>query len=135
MTRAVDPVQNCSSRLSVVAAARQFGVPYSNLNSRIRGRQPKALRAELSRLTFRQEKLLAEWARIQAELGVPPSREDIYGLAERVLHRSGQAKRLGRQWLYHWPRRFPAVEVADSAELRESSRARNRRGPDENAPT
>ena len=100
---------------SVRAAARRFGVPPSSLNSRTRGREPRDLKGDVSRLTLKQESLLAEWASAQARLGFPPAKDDVFDLAERVLRRSapdGRTK-LGKQWIGHWLRRWPHVEVLD----------------------
>ncbi|RYP89493.1 hypothetical protein DL770_004363 [Monosporascus sp. CRB-9-2] len=94
-------------------AARRFGVPPSNLNSRTRGRQPKELRGEVSRLTLKQESLLADWATAQGALGFPPTKDEVFDLAERVMLKSGTDKKLGRQWVTHWMRRWPKVEVLE----------------------
>jgi hypothetical protein len=96
-------------------AARQFGVPYSNLNSRTRGRPPRELKADLARLTLKQENLLVDWAHAQCELGFPPSKDQIYDLASRVLERSNAGQKLGKQWVGHWLRRHPHITALDWA--------------------
>lgn len=93
-------------------AARRFGVPPSHLNSRTRGRAPKDLRGEMSRLTLRQESLLADWAGAQCALGVPPTKDQLFGLAEKVLRQTAD-RRLGKQWIVHWMRRYPHIEVLE----------------------
>ncbi len=132
MEQAVEAVQ---AGEKVREAARRFGVPASNLNSRTRGREPKDLKGEVSRLTLKQESLLADWASAQGALGFPPTKDDVFDLAERVLRRSGGGgssnsnrdsnsnsssssstsdnKKLGKQWIGHWMRRWPNVEVLD----------------------
>lgn len=96
-------------------AARQFGVPYSNLNSRTRGRPPRELKADLARLTLKQENLLVDWAHAQCELGFPPSKDQIYELASKVLERSSPGQKLGKQWVGHWLRRHPHITATDWA--------------------
>ncbi|KAK6080824.1 hypothetical protein SCUP234_04922 [Seiridium cupressi] len=96
-------------------AARQFGVPYSNLNSRTRGRPPRDLKADLARLTLKQENLLVDWARAQCELGFPPSKDQIYDLASKVLEKGGTGQKLGKQWVGHWLRRHPQITALDWA--------------------
>lgn len=98
---------------AVGAAARRFGVPPSLLNARARGRAPRRLRAELSRLTLRQEGLLADWAAAQGALGCPPTKDELFGLADRVLRKQGAERRLGKQWIVHWMRRYPQIEVLE----------------------
>lgn len=96
-------------------AARQFGVPYSNLNSRTRGRPPRELKADLARLTLKQENLLVDWAHAQCELGFPPSKDQIYELASKVLEKSIPGQKLGKQWVGHWLRRHSHITALDWA--------------------
>ncbi|KAF7534562.1 hypothetical protein G7054_g6132 [Neopestalotiopsis clavispora] len=96
-------------------AARQFGVPYSNLNSRTRGRPPRELKADLARLTLKQENLLVDWAQAQCELGFPPTKDQIYELASKVLEKSNPGQKLGKQWVGHWLRRHPHVTALEWA--------------------
>ncbi|KAI1871200.1 hypothetical protein JX265_001083 [Neoarthrinium moseri] len=96
-------------------AARQFGVPYSNLNSRTRGRPPRELKAELARLSLKQESLMVDWAHAQCELGFPPTKDQVYDLAQKVLAKSGTDQKLGRQWVGHWLRRHPHIKVLEWA--------------------
>ncbi|KAK8037993.1 hypothetical protein PG994_014760 [Apiospora phragmitis] len=103
-------------------AAKQFGVPFTILHARIRGHKPRVLKKETAKLTMNQERLLAQWAGAQCELGFPPSKEDIYDLANRVVQKNGTDKDLGRQWVTHWLRRNPQVKVrgAEGVEPQES---------------
>ncbi|KXJ97311.1 hypothetical protein Micbo1qcDRAFT_156145, partial [Microdochium bolleyi] len=140
MSQAVEAVQ--AGGMTVADAAKRFGVPPSNLNSRARGREPKSLKGEVSRLTLRQESLLAEWAGAQAALGFPASKDDVYDLAERVMqkhqHHAGEGpgggggvKKLGKQWIVHWQRRWPHVEVLDWKESEVKLKRKRRRGDDD----
>ncbi|KAJ1337834.1 helix-turn-helix Psq domain-containing protein [Microdochium nivale] len=134
MGQAVEAVH--SGGMTVADAARRFGVPPSNLNSRARGREPKSLKGEVSRLTLRQESLLAEWAGAQAALGLPASKDDVYDLAERVMQKQhggeeGGAKKLGKQWIVHWRRRWPHVEVLDWKDTEVKLKRKRRRGDDD----
>ncbi|KAF3068390.1 hypothetical protein GL218_08399 [Daldinia childiae] len=110
MASAIEAVQNGDK---IGEAARRFGVPPSHLNARTRGRAPKNLRSELSRLTLRQEGLLADWATAQSALGCPPTKNELFGLAERVLEKQGSDKKLGKQWIVHWMRRYPQIEILE----------------------
>ncbi|KAK8136452.1 hypothetical protein PG984_004392 [Apiospora sp. TS-2023a] len=92
-------------------AAKQFGVPFTILNARVRGLKPRVLKKDTAKLTMNQEQLLAQWAGAQCELGFPPSKEDIYDLANRVMQKNGADKNLGRQWVAHWLRRNPHIKV------------------------
>lgn len=110
MAQAIAAVQDGAT---VSDAARQFGVPPSNLNSRTRGREPKDLKGEVTRLTLKQESLLVNWASAQCELGFPPTKDEIYELAEKVLKKNGSDKSLGKQWVGHWLRRHPQIQALD----------------------
>lgn len=110
MASAVEAVQNGDK---VGEAARRFGVPSSHLNARTRGRAPKDLRSEQSRLTLRQESLLADWASAQGALGCPPTKNELFSLADRVLKKQGSDKKLGKQWIVHWMRRYPHIEILE----------------------
>lgn len=157
MLQAVEAVQ--SGLTTVADAAKRFGVPPSNLNSRARGREPKHLKGEMSRLTLRQESLIAEWARCQAALGLPATKDEVWEFAERILQRQqdlatgggraknkrGKAKaaqgngdeegegvkRLGKQWIMHWHRRWPHVEILDWKDAETSRLKRKRKWADD----
>lgn len=106
-------------------AARRFGVPASQLNARTRGRAPRDLRSEVSRLSLRQEGLLAEWAAAQGALGCPPTKDEVFRLAGRALRKQQQQQQqqegagagvdrgLGKQWIVHWMRRYPDIEILE----------------------
>lgn len=126
MASAIEAVRNGDK---VGDAARRFGVPPSHLNSRTRGRAPKDLRGELSRLTLRQESLLADWASAQCALGCPPTKDQLFNLADRVLKKQGSDKKLGKQWIVHWMRRYPHIEILEwepKEKERESKAKKNR---------
>ncbi|KAI8631160.1 hypothetical protein F5Y19DRAFT_23070 [Xylariaceae sp. FL1651] len=112
MEKALAAIQQ-GSVSSIGEAARQFGVPASSLNARKRGRTPRDLKGELSRLTLQQESLLADWAAAQAALGFPPTKDEVFSLAERVLQKQGADRKLGKQWIGHWMRRYPNIEILD----------------------
>lgn len=124
MASAVEAVRNGDK---VSDAARRFGVPSSHLNARTRGRTPKNLRSELSRLTLRQEGLLAEWAAAQCALGCPPTKDELFNLADRVLKKQGSDKKLGKQWIVHWMRRYPQIEILEW-EPKESRQPKTKKG-------
>jgi hypothetical protein len=94
-------------------AARKFGVPYSHLNSRARGRPPRELKADLARLTLKQENLMVDWASALCQLGFPPTKDQIYDLASAALRKNGVDQKLGRQWVGHWLRRHPDITALD----------------------
>lgn len=96
-------------------AARKFGVPYSHLNSRARGRPPRELKADLARLTLKQENLMVDWANALCQLGFPPTKDQIYDLASQALRKNGVDQKLGRQWVGHWLRRHPEITALDWA--------------------
>ncbi|KAK8030951.1 transposase-like protein [Apiospora arundinis] len=92
-------------------AAKQFGVPFTILNARIRGQKPRVLKKETAKLTMNQEMLMAQWAGAQCDLGFPPSKDEIYDLANRLMLKNGADKSLGKQWVVHWLRRNPHIKV------------------------
>jgi hypothetical protein len=81
---------------SISEAARKFGLPVSSLNARKRGRTPRNLKGEVSRLTLQQESLLADWASAQGALGFPLHKDELFSLAERVLQKQGADRGLGK---------------------------------------
>ncbi|KAK8111356.1 uncharacterized protein PG998_007813 [Apiospora kogelbergensis] len=108
----------------VSQAAQQFGVPRTVLHSRARGRKPRPRKNMTAKLTMKEEMLVAQWAGAQCDLGFPPSTDEIYNLANKVMQKNNGADRsLGKRWVAHWLRRNPQIKIpcaTEDAEPRES---------------
>lgn len=93
-------------------AARHHGDPVGALGATKPGRQPSLPRSSTVRLTLAEERVIAAWAVALMELGVPPSKDEIYTLASRVVRKRCD-KVLGKQWVSHWLRKYPSVKALD----------------------
>ncbi|KAK2735424.1 hypothetical protein CKAH01_01805 [Colletotrichum kahawae] len=75
---------------SVKKAAFEWGIPRSTLKNRMNGQQARDIAfSDLQRLSATQESYLAEWVRIQAALGLPPTHQQLKDFAERILQIHG----------------------------------------------
>ncbi|KAK1852830.1 transposase [Colletotrichum chrysophilum] len=100
---------------SVKKAAFEHGVPRSTLQNRIRGVQTRDIAfSDLQRLSPTQESHLAEWVRIQAALGLPPTHQQLKDFAERILQIHGDSQPLGKNWVQSFIKRNPSVRVQRS---------------------
>ncbi|KAK0367669.1 transposase [Colletotrichum limetticola] len=112
VVRALEAIGN---GLSVNRASIVFGVPRSTLRNRRRGHQTRAIAfADLQRLPPWQEDQLAQWVRIQHNLGVAPTHEQLREFAERVLRSQGDTNPLGKRWIDAFLRRNPSIKVQRS---------------------
>lgn len=76
------------------------------------GRQPDIPRSSTVRLTLAEERFIAAWAVALMELDVPPSKDEIYKLASKVVQKRCD-KVLGKQWVSHWLRKYPSIKALD----------------------
>ena len=67
-------------------AAREYGIPRSTLQSRLKGHQSRSEgSADLQRLSPDQEKHLASWVSAQHALGLPPTHAQVREFADRIV--------------------------------------------------
>ncbi|KDN72148.1 putative transposase [Colletotrichum sublineola] len=103
---------------SARVASRRWGVPRSTLQDRIRGAQQRAAALEdLQRLSNAQEVKLASWVQIQADLGLPPTHQQVREFAQRILRAMGDHKPLGKRWMDGFLRRNPSIKVQRSRSI------------------
>ncbi|KAF4474422.1 hypothetical protein CGGC5_v016974 [Colletotrichum fructicola Nara gc5] len=97
---------------SIRKASAEFGIPNSTLQNRLRGIQSRGLAySNLQRLSPTQEKHLAEWVRVQAALGLPPTHQQLKEFAERILQNQGDSQPLGKNWIQSFIKRNPSAMV------------------------
>ncbi|KAF4883786.1 hypothetical protein CGCF415_v015717 [Colletotrichum fructicola] len=101
--------------LSIHKAASAWGIPRTTLRRRIKGAQSRDTAfADQQRLSPTQESHLAEWVRIQAALGLPPTHQQLEDFAERILQIHGDTQPLGKNWVQAFIKRNPSVKVQRS---------------------
>ncbi|KAL0940515.1 transposase [Colletotrichum truncatum] len=104
-----------TSGCSIKKAAHDKGIPRTTLQNRIRGHQTRGVAfAGLQRLSPTQESHLAEWIRIQAALGLPPTHQQLKDFAERILQTRRDFQPLGRNWVQSFIKRNPSIKVQRS---------------------
>ncbi|KAF6843604.1 transposase [Colletotrichum musicola] len=69
------------------------------------------------RFSVSQEAKLASWVRIQADLGLAPTHEQVREFAQRILNAIGDTKPLGKRWINAFIRRNPSVKVQRSRSI------------------
>ncbi|KAF5504879.1 hypothetical protein CGCF413_v004529 [Colletotrichum fructicola] len=98
--------------ISARNASRRWGVPRSTLQDRTKGAQQRAAAFEdLQRLSHTQEAKLASWVQIQADLGLPPTHQQVKDFAQRILHAMGDTQPLGKRWMDGFLRRNPSIKA------------------------
>ncbi|KAF4433191.1 hypothetical protein CFRS1_v010509 [Colletotrichum fructicola] len=98
--------------ISARNASRRWGVPRSTLQDRTKGAQQRAAAFEdLQRLSHTQEAKLASWVQIQADLGLPPTHQQVKDFAQRILHAMGDTQPLGKRWMDGFLRRNPYIKA------------------------
>lgn len=97
---------------SIKKAAMKWGVPRSTLQSRMRGTQSRDIAfSDQQRLSPTDEGHLATWVRVQADLGLPPSHQQLKEFAERILKVHGDGQPLGKNWVQSFIKRNPSAMV------------------------
>src|SRR4051812_29115037 len=80
-------------------AATECGIPKSTLLERLDGAVSKKQQGiDRQMLSESQEFSLAEWARVQGLLGLPPTHLQLRLAAERTLRAAGDSRSLGQGW-------------------------------------
>ncbi|KAK4103486.1 hypothetical protein N658DRAFT_466705 [Parathielavia hyrcaniae] len=98
-------------RREICAIARQFGVPVSTLQHRLKGVQNnRAAAVNLQKIPQTQEDKLAEWVVTQRALGVPATRAQIIEFAKRIIAEQGGTEKVGSPWFRRFLARHPALK-------------------------
>ncbi|KAE9565961.1 hypothetical protein CGMCC3_g17862 [Colletotrichum fructicola] len=102
----------------VLAAAREWGVPYATIYGRLKGATSKReSKVCEQRLSTKQESALTTWVLTQGSLGFAPSHRRVRMFAERVLRAAGDMRPLGRKWMEGFLRRNPAVKTLKARKI------------------
>ncbi|KAF5524700.1 hypothetical protein CGCA056_v005340 [Colletotrichum aenigma] len=65
---------------------------------------------DLQRLSAGQEASLATWVTAQADLGLPPTHQQLKDFAHRILQAMGDTQPLGKRWVDGFIRRNPSIK-------------------------
>ncbi|KAI0999709.1 hypothetical protein K3495_g8488, partial [Podosphaera aphanis] len=97
---------------SLEKASSKWGVPRSTLQNRLKGVQSgDVASSDSQRLSLTQENCLAEWIRVQGNLGLPPAHHQLKVMAERILQVDGNFQPLGKNWVQKFINRNPSIKV------------------------
>jgi len=92
--------------LSQHKAARKHGVPQTTISDRLRGQRSIHEKTEgKPRLTKENEALLVSWILRQESVGYAPSPGQLRGCVTRLLHRQGETRPLGLNWVARFIKR------------------------------
>ncbi|KAI0996863.1 hypothetical protein K3495_g11320 [Podosphaera aphanis] len=93
-------------------ASSKWGVPRSTLQNRLKGVQSRDVASSDSqRLSLTQENCLAEWIRVQGNLGLPLTHHQFKVMAEGILQVDGNFRPLGKKWVQKFINRNPSIKV------------------------
>lgn len=96
--------------LSIRKASRQYGLAKGALDRRIHGVATKKQESvKRQRLTAEEEQAIATWIISLQALGLPPRAEQIRSMATELLHRKGDTKPLGVNWVQKFLSRHPDI--------------------------
>jgi hypothetical protein len=97
---------------SIRVASREWGVPFSTLQNRNKGRENHSIASETQqRLSPSQEEHLSNWVLAQEALGVPLTHGQIRQFASRILVIKGDSQILGKRWMEGFLRRNPILRT------------------------
>lgn len=103
---------------SVRDAAKEWGIPRSTIQNRIRGcQQRKEAFSSFQRLSSTQESLLTTWVLTQGALGLPPTHAQVRVFAERILRAQGDTIPLGKRWIEAFLKRNPSIRSMRSKSI------------------
>ena len=110
LKEAINAIQN---GVSIRQASKDWGVPKTTLQDRIKGAQPKGLYESQvqQKLSVEQEKHLARWIITQEALGLPVTHNQIQLFANRVLEAGGSRQTVGQRWVRNLIHRNPELKT------------------------
>lgn len=106
--RAVEDVRRGGS---LRKASMTWGIPRSTLARRVQGGRPHSeANIDHQRVTPAQERAIANWAWVEAQIGRPPTRIRMREVAQQILIAAGDHKPLGKNWISGFLFRNPSVK-------------------------
>ena len=92
------------------ASAEKFGIAYSTLGGRLKGRQSRVLgHLKMQVLTEFEEKSIARWCKRLDEWGHQPRLEVVKSMAEAIVGRRETNRSLGKHWITRFLNRYPGL--------------------------
>lgn len=107
-----------SDESSIRASGEKFGIAYSTLRGRLKGRQTRVtghLRMQV--LTEYEESSLVRWCERLDEWGHPARLGVVKSMAEAIVARRVNNRPLGRNWITRFLNRHPHLAVKLSTRL------------------
>jgi len=99
-----------SNEPSMRSSAEKFGLTYSTLRERLKGRQTRVSgHLKMQVLTEFEEKSIAPWCERLDEWGHPPRVEVVKGMAESIIGRREKNRLLGKHWIIHFLSQHPGL--------------------------
>lgn len=115
MEEAIGAVKN---GLSITKAAKEFDIPYSTLQGRVKGAvSRKEEAADRQLLTEGQESWLANWILIQEQLGKAPTHRQIRDVVNAMLRLAGINQTPGKCWVTNFFKRNPGIGTKQGKRL------------------
>ena len=106
--RAVEDVRRGDS---LRKASMRWNIPRTTLARRVDGAKPRReASVESQRLTPAQERAVAGWVWVEAQLGRAPTRGRIREVAQQILVSTGDLRPLGKNWINSFMARNPTVK-------------------------
>lgn len=106
--RAIEDVRRGDS---LRKASMAWGIPRSTLARRVQGGKPHSeANVDHQRLTPAQERAIANWSWVEAQIGRPPTRIRMKEVAQQILVGVGDHRPLGKNWINGFLHRNPATK-------------------------
>ncbi|GFR64709.1 tigger transposable element-derived protein 6-like protein [Elysia marginata] len=114
-TRANITSLNKAGQVGLKKASRDFGIPYSTIGEKVRGRRPVKAGSKFL-LHSEEERRIVEWLKLYAEQALPRSIDDLRKKAKEVLKLRGASTKTkdglpGKDWVLSFRRRFPELSM------------------------
>ena len=92
------------------SSAEKFGIAYSTLRGRLKGRQTRVSgHLKMQVLMEFEVKSIARWCKWLDEWGHPPRLEVVKGMAEAIVGRREKNRSLGKHWITRFLSRHPGL--------------------------
>jgi hypothetical protein len=107
-----------SNEPSMRSSAEKFGIAYSTLRGRLKGRQSRVVgHHQRQVLTEFEEKSIVRWCERLDEWGHPPRLEVVKSMAEAIVGRREKNRSLGKHWITRFLSRHPGLASKLSSRL------------------
>ena len=101
-----------SDKPSLRWSAEKFGIAYSTLRGRLKGRQERGKGHQRRQvLSEYEEKSIVRWCERLDEWGDPARLAVVKGMAEALVARRVKDRALGKNWMTRFLRRHPGLAV------------------------